>query len=308
MDDFSLTPIKPVKISGKGSTREIRALTNILGVVNTPEFSADDGNGPFARPPVGTTMVDVDPMPTPAMQQDESLSIPAPEQSRQLPTRVFTTGRLRAGKDFILKSFGFEIVGFAEPLYALQKYFFGSDDKSLQGARKFLQMAGQYGRGQVDAQYPLSTARAAFIAVVRGLGMAGHFPKHLKVDWSKFGVSPEIWLNALIARSGEVPPNVRRGVSNVRFENEYQGLTAAGWTHFHVMCSPQTMTKRLAEVGLRPDSPEVKDFSEKFAIAMDADSIQRARIKPNGPKLRVIWNDPAVKSPSPRFYLPGELQ
>lgn len=311
-----LTPDKPVKISRKGAATEARALKSILGVVNTPEFSVDDGNGPF-RPP---EMV-ADPIPTQAAQReaspadDEALPVPVGlhyngpvEVARQLPARVFITGRLKSGKDYVLSAFGYNIHGFAEPLYALQKYFFGSDDKSLPGARKFLQTVGQYGRGQVDAQYPLTAARAAFVAVVRGLGEAGHFPKALRVEWKKFGLSPDLWLNALIARVQDLPESVRAGVSNVRFQNEYEGLSAAGWTHFHVMCSPQTWAKRLAEVGLRPDSPEVKDFSEKFAAGMDADSLQRVKLKPQGPKLRVIWNDPAVKPPSPRFYTPEELQ
>lgn len=294
---------KPVKLTKRAAATEEMALKSILGVVNTPEFSDNDGNGPFQRPP--------NEIPT-AVEQSAAVFKPVPVATpiikRELPSRIFTTGRLCAGKDYVLGALGYQIRGFAEPLYAMQKYFFGSDDKTLPGARKFLQMAGQYGRGQVDTKYPLSTARATFVTMVRGLGMNKHFPEAFKVAWQEFGLTADLWLDALIARSADWDEETRFAVSNVRFSNELNALTAAGWTHFHVMCSPQTLAKRLAERGLKPESPEVNDTSEQLALSMDRDSIQRARLKPNGPKLRVIWNDPEMKSPSSRFYTLGELQ
>lgn len=304
-----LTPDKPVKISGQGASAEISGLNNLLRSVNTPEFSQDDGNGPFVPP--------TDPIPEATQQRVLTAARPLetiyapPAEKKQLPQFIFTTGRLRVGKDFILKSLGYQIHGFADPLYALQKYFFGTDDKTVLGARKFLQTVGQWGRGQVDANYPLTATRATFTTIIRGLGQNGSLPKSLGVDWSRFGLDPDLWLNAFLTRMNTQPEGLgRHAVSNVRFNNEHEGLSNAGWTHFHVMCSPQTWAKRLKEGGgnLTPQSPEVKDFSEQLAAGLDADSLKRAKLKPQGPKLRVIWNDPGVRSPSPRFYTLNELE
>jgi len=300
-----LVPTKEIKIKQSAASTEVSALNNILRTVNTPEFSNNDGDGPFVPPN--------DPIPAAVQQQavaPKRAEVAAPvAERRQVPSLIFTTGRLRVGKDFILRNLGFQIHGFAEPLYALQEYFFGTADKSAPGARKFLQMVGQWGRGQVDAAYPISAQRATFTTIIRGLGMNKQFPAELGVDWSKFGKSADLWLNAFVTRTANLASELgRHAVSNVRFHNEYEGLTAAGWTHFHVMCSPATWAKRLKEGGLTPQSPEVRDTSEALAAQMDTDSLQRAKLKPQGPKLRVIWNDPEVRSPSPRFYNPNELE
>lgn len=306
-----LVPDKPIKIAARGASAEISGLNNLLKSVNTPEFSQDDGNGPFAPPtdPVPTMAEQKEAAPERARQaaiMDEMISPKPAAEKRSLPPFVFTTGRLRVGKDFVLKSLGYQIHGFADPLYALQKYFFGTDDKSVPGARKFLQTIGQWGRGQIDEKYPLSATRANFTTIIRGLGQNGVLPKSLGVDWNQFGQNPDLWLNAFLTRMGTQAEG-QHGVSNVRFVNEHEGLSTAGWTHFHVMCSAQTWAKRLKESGLTPASPELKDLSEQMAIGLDADSMRRVKIKPQGPKLRVIWNDPEVRSPSSRFYILNEL-
>lgn len=302
------TEVKPLKTDGR--KRETRVLSQLTALINTPEFSTDDGDGKFhAPPPEAIAMV-----PSQADQVAATRVMPTIPQAaaaateaagmgkRELPPRTFTTGRMKAGKDFILSHFGYRIHGFAEPLYALQEFFFGNPDKKLPGARQFLQKVGQWGRGMVTEQYPITTERAAFCQFIRILGgeLASVCPS---VDWNAFGTD-DLWLNALLHRVQQ-EESARVGVSNVRFENEFHGLANAGWTHFHVMCSPETWAKRLKESGLNPKSAEVADTSERMAIALDADSLKSAKTK--GGKLRIIWNDPYVRSPSPRFYTFNEL-
>lgn len=305
-----------------GSRAEEMALNALLGNVNTPEFSTDpEGSpGPFSAP-------DTDLVPSKAAQKiarpvprkaapGQSLIEAAPQPAqvqrpkRQMESLIFMTGRLRRGKDHVMTKFGYNIQAFADPLYALCSYFFGQCDKKQPGVRKFLQLVGQWGRGTVNEQYPLTPTRAMFITMVRTL--ADSFPKNQHVSWQEFGFNENIWNDALISRANalithEAEVN-RVGVSGCRFENEYRKLEANGFTHYHVMCSAETWAKRLATVGLKPTSPEVNDYSENLAIALDNDALQSIRLKPQGPKLRVIWNDEFVKSPSPRFYTLNELE
>lgn len=304
------TPIDPAKL--QGAAIETRALTGILGLVNSAEFSENpDGPGGFGMAPPEV-------VPSPVQQKTVNRVIPrpaapgraliappaAPKVTPMAPMadRIYTTGRLRAGKDHVLTALGYTIHGFADPLYAVQEFFFGTRDKSAPGARKFLQMLGQWGRGVVNEQYPLTAARAVFTTMIRS--MASQLPNP-EVAWDTFGASEDIWVNALLKRIKVAEGKI--AVSNCRFENEYKLLAAAGLKHYHVMCSRDTWTKRLQKTGLTPQSPEVNDYSERFAAALDADALQNIKLKPNGGKLRVIWNDPGVRSPSPRFITMAEL-
>jgi hypothetical protein len=295
-----LQPDKPVApVSKRGRQIESASLGGALRLINTPEFSDTEGDGHFAPP---------DPIPgtasAPAPQRAKAGPPPVPTSAVPVPTelnfpdKIYTTGRLMAGKDHVLTTLGYQIFGLADPLYRLQEHFFPGTDKATPGARAFLQTIGQWGRGQVDLKYPLSTERAAFVAMIRAFGARGELGT--LVNWEDYGRDENIWLDCLLrrTRSTDFP---LQAVSNVRFENEASFLTADGWQSFHVFCSPQTWEKRLKAKGLTPKSPEVSDFSEQYAIAMDNAVRKAFTSQPRGPKLRAIWNDEAVKCPSDRL-------
>lgn len=210
------------------------------------------------------------------------------------PELIFYTGRLKAGKDFVAAQTGATIFGFAEPLYAMRAHFFGEVDKDKHGARELLQIMGQWGRGTVSDKYPLTPARASFVKMVRECGQAGDFGD-FGVDWENFGRSEDLWLAAMLHRVTEFkehPENANKRVAcvNVRFKNEHARLTAAGWTHFHVMCSPSTWEDRLRSAGIDPKSPALTDVSEQMAINLDKQAIDIAMRRPNT-KLRCVWSD-----------------
>lgn len=297
MDELNQQNVKldPARLTG--TSTEKAGLRQLTSIINTDGFGVDDGPSGFAVPPSPspTLALALTPTPTPT-------PTPAGSRSRVLPPRLFTTGRLKVGKDFILRHFQYVVMGFADPLYHLQNVFFPGTDKQSAGARKFLQAVGQWGRGVINDQYPMSTERAVFESLVRATGPASFMPS---VDWANFGRTDRLWVDALLKRLPQDGTAV--GISNVRFENEMQALTEAGWTHFHIICSPETWAKRLRESGMTPQSPVVSDLSEKLAAFLDEDSLRRIRLNPKGPKLRVIWNDPGVQCPSPRFYRLFEL-
>lgn len=231
----------------------------------------------------------------------EVIALPAVPKSA--PSRIFYTGRFKAGKDFVAAKTGAKIFSLAEPLYYLQEYFFGKQDKDALGAREFLQRIGQYGRGEISANYPITVERLAVIDTIRKLG--GEMPVNLRVAWGYFGFDVDIWMNAMLLRVSDYAkdgPASRVAVTNVRFENEHSRLTKELWTGYHVICSPRTWTERLKSVGLSPDSPEAKDTSELLAAGIDISVSRELSKNPRGPKLRAIWSDENVACPSPRIY------
>lgn len=246
---------------------------------------------------------------------DSAFPDTAPASKKAVMPRVFTTGRMKVGKDYLLSACQFEIMAFADPLYQLSRYFFGEHPKDL--TRDFLQRIGQWGRGEVSQGYPLTPERATFISLVRSLGAAGAFDNfNSEVDFESFGIDQDIWTAALLRRAeknlvrghasaAQIP---RLGVSGCRFKNEMEHLKAAGFTHFHIMCSPQAWLIRLKKVGIDPNSPVVKDLSEKLAMDFDASvykTISRQRV---GPKLRVVWCDDVVRPPSSRLLTVEEFK
>lgn len=281
--------IKPLT-AAQAIARDTQALRGLTELINNPEFvegNTSGDSGKFSRPPS-------DPLPN-AAEVKRVFTQPAPVAPEKLiafESRVFTTGRLNAGKDTFLTALGRNIHGFADPLYAIQKAFFGTDNKKLPGARTFLQQVGQWGRGTITDKYPLTAERAVFTTLIRAMGSQ----LGLGVDWEAFGKTDALWVDALLARVSGID-NI--GVSNVRFKNEREALTAAGFTHYHVMASPQTLARRWSAAGILPNSPALTDISEQMAISLDKAALDAGR-KPGG-KLRVVWSDNHVPSPSPRF-------
>jgi hypothetical protein len=231
--------------------------------------------------------------------------VPAPAPAL---SKVFFTGGLAVGKDHMAGVAGLPIEGLARPLYALANLFFAAsvdangNKDALPGMRAFLQTVGQWGRGTINAQYPVSPARAAFIGMIRSL--AGTLPGNLGVDWASFGINENIWLDAALVRIAAAGPE-RISITNVRFANEFAQLTKLGWTNFHVITTPAERIERLAKRGLTPESPVLKDTSEQLSRALDNQVIKQLSTVRNGAKMRVIWNS-AAPCPSTRLWTLAE--
>lgn len=213
--------------------------------------------------------------------------------------KIALTGRLRVGKDYVANAAQGTILSFADPLYALGEYLVGRGveykdrDPFL---REFYQKIGQWGRGDVNEQYPLTMERALFTAWV----LQGHANKVAPyVDWEKWGSGGDIWLDALLRRAAQVEDS-RIFVTNCRYKNEYDALLADGWDHWHVICSRQTYEERLRLVNMSINDKRLLDQSERLAGALDSAVINMIKQEPVGPKMKVIWND-ARPSPCDRL-------
>lgn len=336
MDDLKPQPLKkPMDKLQMGG--DVAALNALLKLMNDPrvtgaevpkgaQVSAEvlDKNGATmmtADPVITTKPVKAIPSDNPAIAAENAkypgishgldshplqYKSPIPTATPRNTQKIFYTGLIGAGKDYIAEQTGATIYGFADPLYHLAEYFFGisvnnKQGKDIPGVRQFLQAAGQWGRAEVSEQYPLTAARACFISMVRSLGELGRFDKTYEIDWSKFGSDAYLWVNGVVKRATEyieANPNRRVATTNVRFQPEFKALSGLGWTHYHVMCSPAT---RQSRVKVLSD----KDTSEAMANALNNDVMKRISSQPTGSKLRAIWNDTAPR-PSSRLYTVDE--
>lgn len=279
------------------------ALRELVSFLNNPEITGAKVSD------AAKTEITAATHPTPAITTPPPVAPPAKVIDG---SKIFYTGKLKAGKDYVAGLTKAKIFGFSEPLYFLLKYFFGVTNKDQHGARKFLQQVGQWGRGVINEQYPVTPERAVFVDLVRAHAAGGFFDvatEKFHVDWLKFGHDDNIWLDAVAARMQNflsVTPGARVATTNVRFEHEFKRMQELGFRHYHVMTSPQEWSARLQKDGLNSASPAVNDYSEKLAQALDGDVTRKISAQRNGPKLNVIWNS-ATPPPSPRLYTVAEF-
>lgn len=309
----------PSDLTQRGAA-EHGAMKAMLSALNQhPEIHTEKGNTELLL-----TNPDIVPIPLHAQQEQQpEPEPPRPAAAQLTPAQPFPairrpvgrclllSGRLASGKDYVSEKAGARIFAFPEPLYSIASYFTGvqvtsTQNKDLPGMRTFLQQIGQWGRGFVDAKdskYFYTAERAVLTQLIRSLGTRGVF-KNMEVDWSQYGLDNFIWVKATNKRVEEfigANPEKRVSIPNARFEHEIKFFRELPeWTHFHIMCSPETWTERLAKKGLTPQSKEVNDVSEHIAIALDRD-VQK-KLKAGGTsKLKVLWNDHRA-CPSPRLY------
>jgi hypothetical protein len=293
-------PMNPENMGGDAAS-----LNNLLAMLNDPRITgAEVPKEEIAKAKIKVPSKSCDLPPVTAPVPAAPSPSPAPTA---LPAKIFFTGRMCSGKDFCAEQAGAKILGLADPIYKLVEQFFGiqvtsTENKNLPGIRELLQVLGQWGRRIITVKYPLTPARAMMTAFIRNNAPHWFETNCLLVDWGSYGTDPDIWLKSVVNRADAFlaeNPAARVAITNVRFENEFKRLTEDGWTHYHVMCSPNTLATRQAAKGILAGSPVLTDESEKLAIFLDGDVGKK--MKENKPGLlRVIWND-NVPAPSKRL-------
>jgi len=269
-----------------------------------PGPSASRGNPALNIPPQGLSVPVISE--SPELDIGGAVPVPvAPVEAVSAPvSRIFFTGTLGVGKDYVAAQIGAKVYGFSDPMYALAKFFFGfevnaNEGKDGPGMRKFLQMAGQYGRGTLDVNYPVSIERAAFINAVRSNAdsLKALCPY---LDWREYGTTDNFWANGLLSRIADsTDPLIAN--TNVRFDNEFKMLSDAGFQPWHVCCSSATLAERLVKKKLTMQSPELSDVSEALAKRLNEQLRKEISFNRGGGKMRVVWNDPSP-CPSPRLW------
>lgn len=328
MDELTDTNLKkPLDKSNMGT--DALALRELVGFLNNPNVTGASVppeakrqieaafNSQAVKPFVNNDLITPSTAPSPTTEQQ----LPQPSNAvvpprvidiQQVPLgrKLFFTGRLCAGKDFVANKIGASIYGLADPIYSLAEYLFeikvnANEGKDKPGIRAFMQAVGQFGRNEVNAQYPYTIERSMFNLMIRSLANQNCLSSG--VEWGMFGLTPDLWIDGLLSRAAKDTNSKHIVVTNARFENEYKRLSQDGFQAWHVVCSPQTWTARLAERGLNPNSPEVKDTSEKLASDLNADLTKKLSAQKGGNKMRVVWSDSVVSSPSSRLYTVEEF-
>ncbi len=207
---------------------------------------------------------------------------------------VVFSGRMGAGKDYCAEQAGLTIMGLMDPLYPICKQFFGTDDKSLPGMRRFMQTVGVWGRGIVNEEYPLNPERALLLREIRMMGCDGHTPLPFSCEWlpqlcymEKFGTTQRFWLDMLLHR---VKGKDRVAIVNARFPDEISTFKGIGFQHFHVVCKKDTLAVRGRTRGLAEGA---NDLTEQMALGFDREFFEG---KYTGD---VIWNDVGMPQMSP---------
>lgn len=295
------------------------ALHNLCGFLNNPAVTGAE------PPPKGATVLvpeadaAIDRTGATIVSDPLSAVVTSPKPlSPELPTvdenlnRIFFTGRICVGKDYVAKAVGATIVGFAEPIYYLAKRFLGVDvtadaNKDIPGMRAFLQAMGNWGRGTINEKYPVTPARALFVDRIHRLAESGSLENKYCVEWKQFGLDESLWLNAALSRVETSADAMERlAFTQVRFKNEFTTLQAEGYTHFHVMTSSKEWAERLAKRNLKPAAPALRDTTESLAASLDQNVIKQISGSKNGPKLHCIWNS-STPPPSPRLWTVAEF-
>lgn len=196
--------------------------------------------------------------------------------------KIAFSGRLRAGKDTMAILSGLSVVGFADPMYEICKFYFGSSDKSIPGMRTFMQYIGQVGWGCVNEKYPVDCQRILWLDKIRLEGpeiFCGN-PLFAGVDWDRYGRAESFWVEVLLRRpdiQDQTYAATGLGIVNARFDHEFEPLMRAGFTHFHVKCTEKTRRSRIEHYDAAADN----DTSEQMAIRLDREA----------PDHITIWSD-----------------
>lgn len=242
------------------------------------------------------------------------------------------TGSLGAGKDFVAAEMGAAKESMAEPLYAMTDFFlgYGSHDRSQElppGLRECWQTFGQWGKGIVSKQYPLTPERAAFEQRVRERmrqDLIHYRGNTFGVRWEDYGRDDALWIDAMVRRLSRVPlaadaKKTLTAVTNLRYEVEADAFVGCGWPVVHVLASPATLRERQEAQGV---SEEARcDVSERLAHDINDLCYHVCYRSVPTPDLRdwlddngfgwidaVVWNDDKNPPPTDEFLTVGQMR
>ena len=187
--------------------------------------------------------------------------------------RLFLIGRLRSGKDHLSHLLKRPQWGLADAMRVLVKGLNYPSDKRMPGARECLMKIGQWGRGWVDQNYPLSPDRIMWVDYIRNHG-SRLAPQY---DWSNYGLVPTFYSDLLL-QDGNYLGARRSMVSDIRFQSDAVNLQEPGSALILVWASHKTICRRIREIGEIPifntlfDNPERREIGEEV---LNVDAAER---------------------------------
>jgi hypothetical protein len=229
----------------------------------------------------GATMVFADPVlenvaPTPIAQP--TLPVPV-APSTPAPQFILLTGKTGVGKSFLASRGDALVLELDDEIRKVAKQVLGNIADGPQ-ADALVETIYQWGNGQVNQQYPLTPARLLVSHLAASLFPSMHYG------------SPGCWVESLVERAKNLSHDADKQVivTGVTSVEDFKALIAAGFRHYHVVCSAASYLNR----------PKRKGANDNLALALDKDITAKISQQRQGERLRCIWSDGGV--PHPRLF------
>jgi hypothetical protein len=198
---------------------------------------------------------------------------PLSQTARSAPTapnRILLTGRSGVGKSWLAAQVPLaSVVELTDSIDRFLRDFYPDLETGSPQLLNFRETIKTWGDGVISDKYPLSPARFLFT-------------EYAKRRWPGFG-TPGYWVSQLV----DCGPDGKTIVTRVESSADFRALVAAGFKHYHVVTSTNTMAAR----------QQRKNADNRLALSLDADVIKKLSSNRQGPRLNVIWNDTTPASP-----------
>lgn len=272
-------------------------LRSLVAQLNNPELTGAEvpiEEKPAAPvPPIKNDLPKTDlpipttpPTPTPTPPAAPIAPPPAVTVPPKVGGRLLMTGRAAAVT--LAQEIG-QQVSIASPVIALAHALLGDTNliwessergKETPGASAFLASLKAFGAREYSPAYPLTVARAVFVKMIQSLATTGSLPPG--INWAQFGRDDGFWTDSAVAMAKSLFEDGQRvTVTGISTNEELNYFRSIGFSHWHVMSGPQTVSDPLTQ-------------------ALDNSVTEQISKQRNGPKLRCIW---ASKMPSPSHRL-----
>lgn len=268
------------------------------GIPSLPTQAPSPGDGAFSTPvapvmgkvelfPKVEKPAEIDSGPTrmfaePAITSAPAIAPPAPSAATaSAPVaagRIVLTGRTGVGKDYLATRVpGATVFNLDTPVWELIRKIF--PDGAADGVLTTVQTIKAWGAGKVSTFYPISPARLVFTERARNV-----------VHWERFG-TPEFWAGLALSPSGILFHTASsRIVTGIETLAELNAFLAAGYAHYHCVCSATSYATR-------PKRPGADD---SLSTIFDQQVTREISNNRGGRVLRCVWSDNAP-APSPRL-------
>jgi hypothetical protein len=167
--------------------------------------------------------------------------------------RIALLGRIRAGKDHVADGTTLTKHRMAQPIYQLVNELLGKVEKGAPGYRRFLQQVGQFGRGIISEQYPVTIERVALVQLIHQIGRK--IWGYDKINWDQYGKRPDFWSYVVLNTSPTYNSNPDRSldspiiVNDLRFPVDKEAFEKAGFESWLVLCTEETRKERMIATG-----------------------------------------------------------